>query len=179
MGNLAHALNVVLAASEVPHEVTPVHVVQLVVHKEAQVLHHGGLGLHLLAVGIAIDVQRGGCLDLGTLHTDPIDILTLALFVMDAREDHVLFGTVFVSLLGTKFLIAVGIIGVFLHLGGILHGALLGGGLHHAITLVLVHDVAVEGAAINQRGLTILLTAQVLGQGVSVVGRILIKRGVL
>ena len=179
VGDFAHALEVVLATGKVPHEVAPVHVIQLVIYKEAQVLHHRRLELQLLAAGIAVGVELCGRLDLGALHAQPLDILFLVLIVVDAREQHVLLGAVAVGLLGTQILVTVGLVGGFLHLGGILRRAVLDGGLQGAVAAGLVHDVAVQRAAIEQRGLAILLTAQVLGQGKGVVGRVLVKRGVL
>ena len=179
MGDFAHTLQVVLATGKVPHKVAPVHIVQLVVDKEAQVLHHGGLHLHLLARGIAVGVELGRCLDLGALHTEPLDILALMLIVVDAREQHILLGAVTESLLLAQFLVAVGLVARGLHLGGILHRAFLDGGLHRAIARLLIHDVAIERAAIQQRRLTILLTAQILGQGIGVIGRVLVQGRVL
>ena len=101
------------------------------------------------------------------------------LVVVDAREEHVLLGAVLIGLLGTEFLVAVGLVGTGLHLRGILHGTLLGGGLHCALSGLPVHDIAVERAAIQQRGLTILLTAQILRQREGVVGRVLVKGRIL
>ena len=101
------------------------------------------------------------------------------LLVMDTREEHILLGAVTIDLLLAEFLVAVGLTVGSLYLGGILHRSLLGGGLQGAFTAGLVHDVAVERTTVEQRGLTVLLTAQVLGQGKRVVGRVLVQRCVL
>ena len=99
------ALNVVLAAGKVPHEVTPVHEVQLVGKEEAEVFplrrHHHGVAL---AVGVR--THHGVSLD----AAQPGIILVRILVGIHTREEHVLGKHVFAVV--AHYLIAVGFRGV-------------------------------------------------------------------
>jgi hypothetical protein len=57
-GNAAVALYIVLPAGEIPHEIAPVHVVDLVAEKEFQVLPESGL---LVQVGYTAPVVHIPC----------------------------------------------------------------------------------------------------------------------
>ena len=176
LGDFAHALAVVLATGEVPHEVAPVHVVELIVDEERHVLEERGLDALLGVYLVAVGVEVCGSLNHLALRTEPLAILTLVFLVVDAREEHVLLGAVLIFGLAAHGHIAVGVGGRGLHLLGIECASLL----HHRFQgagggILLIHHLAVERATVEQRSLAILLAAQVLGEGIGVVGRVLIE----
>ncbi len=177
LGDFAHALDVVLATGEVPHEVAPIHVVELVVDEETQVLDERGAQAFFGGYGASVGVEGGGGVDHLALHAQPLLVLAFVPLIVDAREHHVLLGAVLVVGLAADGHIAVGVAGILLHFLGILHAPFL----HHRLEcarggVLLIHHLAIERAAVDEWCLAILLTAQVLGQRIGVARRVLVER---
>ena len=71
----AAALDVVLAAGEVPHEVAPVHVVKLIIKEELKVLGESRLYACAGLDGVAVGVDACGGFHLITFHAYPFLVL--------------------------------------------------------------------------------------------------------
>ncbi len=165
MLGLAVALNVVLAASEVPHEVAPVHEVALVGDEEPQVVnlrgHHDG---HRFATAVVADLRA-----IDAVHPH---VVTLAMAgVIHAGEEHVL--GVLVLVFGVEHEVLVGLVGRGFLLTLIDGVALLDDGL----AVLAIHFelyLRGEGLTVEQGACTILLTAHVFAQGEEVLWRVLV-----
>ena len=86
MLRLAVALNIILTSGEVPHEVAPIHIVDLVGEEEAQVVY---LRRHFAVVGFL--ALRGVPRGIHVVHGDVAQPTLVILGVcrrIDAREEH-------------------------------------------------------------------------------------------
>ncbi len=79
-------LYVILAAGEIPHEITPVHEVHLITEEELQILQLGGYDCLLLVAAGIIDI--GLALDSSSPVLVVLDMLTVP--AVHTREEHVL-----------------------------------------------------------------------------------------
>ncbi len=72
--HLAVALYVVLSSGKVPHEVAPVHVIELIYEEEVEIFGHRGLELHGLLHGIALLVDIEGGIHRFAPESDPVGV---------------------------------------------------------------------------------------------------------
>ena len=114
--HLAIALDVVLASGKVPHEVAPIHVVELVVDEEVEVFGKGGLVHQLLLYRIAVAVDIDCGFDRRTLISGPIAVLSWVAveIVVDTGEEHIELRSHGVGLLAACHGVGVGLGGSFL-----------------------------------------------------------------
>ena len=176
---LAVAGDIVLTAGEIPHEIAPVHVVELVGEEVTHILRERGLlqlgSLQGIALGIHQhrSIHRG---DVGLLNAGPLHIARRmrSCRAIHAREEHTWCHHV--VLVAEVFGIAVSAVGGCLHCLGI-----DGGGRIFLITVVaglvdLEKNGRLERRTVEQRSLAILLAAQVGAERKHVVGRVLVHR---
>ena len=165
MLQLTVALDIVLTAGEVPHEIAPIHEVDLIGEEEADVLQLRG-HLHHNRLSAAVE---GHFIALHATH--PVFVGLGMTVGIHAWEEHVLRIDVF-DVVALHF-IAVGLVG----------GSLLLTLVHRCAFLRHGHAVAAIGLQLHLRGVglsveewtvAILLTAQVLAQGEDVLGRVLV-----
>ena len=174
MGDFTTALNVVLAAYEVPHEVAPVHIVELVVDEETHIFHKCGLHLWLSGDNVALLVELCGGIHGGSHHAYPFLVLTGVCTAVHSREEHVELWRSHIFVGCAYLLVAVGLRRVGLHLFGIESLAFFLHRLHCALAVVLIHHAGVERLSVEQRSVAILLAVEVATQCKHVVGRVLI-----
>ena len=166
--HLAITLNVVLTAGEVPHEVAPIHEIQLIREEELQVfrecrfhyaLHLSAivifhrLAFYLRPVLVGLYMAR-----VGTVHT---------------WEQHVQFVDIFVFLIGAGHEIAVFL--VFILLDHTAPGRFaLCRDRHAASSLILALHFRNVGLSVEERGFTILFTCQIRTQRKDIARRVLV-----
>ena len=73
------AVAVVLASGEIPHKISPVHPVELVVEKESHIFHKGRLSVAVSPFGILAHI---GCVEF------PITVISAGSAVPHPREEH-------------------------------------------------------------------------------------------
>ena len=164
------SLYVVLATGEVPHEITPVHEVQLIGKEIAQVLAKGRLHHRR---GLATSVE----LDRRTLYLRPflvgVDVVRVA--TEHTGEEHVQLVHVLIFRLITGDIITILLVLVLLDDTAPGRLALLADRHAHAI-LVLAFNLRDVGLSVDQWCLTILLAGQISTQGEDIARRVLVHR---
>ena len=174
MVNLAVALDVVLAAGEIPHEIAPVHVVELINEEELQVFSESGfclgLGLERIAVGINVD----GCVDRHSAHPDPVGVSLSVESAVDAREEHVELRRHHVVFLMARHHVFVGHLGRRFCNLRVERGAFGVLGRHVAGVVDLIDNRRIVGLPVEERAFAVLFTVEVRGEREHVVGRILV-----
>ena len=166
--NFSAALYVVLASGEVPHEVAPVHPVELVGEEELDVfplcghVYHNHVAAFVIGHIVTLDVLPGMVLlCMGTaVHTREQHVL--GVFVLNASGDF----DVRILFVGCSFLLADELRAVVLD-------------ARFAVTVFHVQrHLRGEGRAIEQRACAILLASQVFAQCEDVLRRVLVHRRV-
>ena len=160
---LATPLQVILTTGKVPHEITPVHEVQLVGEEETEVLQ---LRRHLYRISLTV---RIGAHDVVPLHAaKPCLVVSGVIGIMHTGEEHVL-GVLVFSAVAHRF-IAVGLVGINLLMANNDRRALFTDG----VSVVAVFQLGSIGLSIEERLGAILLTVQVGAECEDVLGRVLI-----
>ena len=80
------SLNVVLASYKVPHEIPPIHIIELVVDEELQIFEHRGLDFAFTAQWAAITSYLGGYIYCSSFQANPIAVLCRMCRAVNARE---------------------------------------------------------------------------------------------
>ena len=166
---LAVALDVVLATSEVPQEVAPVHPVELVGEEELDVLPlRGHVHRHHLAAAVIGHLM--------TLDVHPVLIVIRVRAAVHAGEEHVLRVGVFHA--SGDFHVAVLLVGRCFLLADKL--GRLAGDARFAIAVVggVEGHLRGVGLSVEQRACAILFASQVFAQREDVLRRVLIHRRV-
>ena len=162
MVHLTVALYIVLTTGKVPHEIAPVHVVELISEEELQVLSHSRLDgktlLKRIPLGILIEcsVYR-----LAT-HTDPINV---SLWMrrrraVYSREEHIELGSHLVLLLMSGEDVFIGIAGLILDFLSVQSFPLIDNRAEVG-TVSTVDRLRVECGAVEKRTVTVLLSVEV------------------
>ena len=161
----AVALNVVLTAGKVPHEVAPVHEVHLVGEEEAEVVplrgHFAGEIVGLTVI-LAVHFHR-----FGVNTAQPLLVKT----GMGAREHT-----------GEEHFLRRGVDGLAAHLDDVVLVGLVGIFLLvtlHTFFLAVTHSLRGKGLTIEKGFLSVLLAVQISAEREDVFGRVLIHRRVL
>ena len=168
---LAEALQVVLPAGKVPHEVAPVHKVELVGEEELQVLYLRG---HLDRGGLARRVVVGHLLAFYAAH--PALVCARMIGVPHTGEEHVLSVEVFVVM--TYYYVFVLLVLAFLLLTIVDRFALLGLPGEHTVACGLILRARGVGLTVKERPAAILLAVEVGTEGKDVFGGVLVHRRV-
>ena len=167
--DLAGALDVILSAGEVPHEVAPVHEVQLVAHEEDEVLREGGLhGRLRLAHQLILDRR--------TLHVAPrlIRLHVARVGAVHAGEKHFGLADVFVIRGDVGDVIAILLARVFLD-----HAApRLGSVLRCGCAITVASHLGDVRRAVEQGHAAVLFAGQVAAEGEDVARGVLVHRRV-
>ena len=143
------AVAVVLASGEIPHKISPVHPVELVVEKESHIFHKGRLSVAVSPFGILAHI---GCVEF------PITVISAGTAVPHPREEHLVRTVVdYVAERRHFFVFSV-------------HGC--------PIPVIFNRIVCIEILSVDYRSASILLTAEVAAEGERIVGLVLICRGV-
>ena len=109
--DLAVALDVVLTTGEIPHEIAPVHVVELVDEEEAEAFAHGRLdGVDRLKHFAVVDIA-GSADGLALESADPVGVGGGVGSAVDAWEEHIELGSHDIVLLVACDFIVVGLVG--------------------------------------------------------------------
>ena len=168
---LAHALDVILASAEVPHEVAPVHEAQLIGGEETEIVNLSR-NLQLLHLAVARVVIYNIIMQL----TQPRLILRSLAAVPDAREQHIL--SIDIVSLATHLLVNIRLVGrpLLLALVDVLTLRALRNKAVGVLGVGLPLQLRVEGRAVEQRLLAILVTGQIVTDGKDVLGRVLVHR---
>ena len=161
---IAIALNVVLTTGKVPHEVTPIHEIDLVVDEETHVLDEGRLACHATV----------------NPHVFPLEVRPLlvgadvaAVGAIHAGEEHAEFGGVDVVAFVVDDFIAVGFIFRCLDDAGPYRCPFFIEG-----NTVFPFHVGHEGLSVEERAVAVLFAVEVAAQGKNIFGRVLVHGGV-
>ena len=161
----AVALNVILTAGKVPHEVAPVHEIHLVGEEEAEVVplrrHFAGEIVGLTVI-LAVHFHR-----FGVNAAQPLLIETGMEAGEHAGEEHFLRRGVDERAVHLDDVVLVGLVGIFLLV------------TLHAFLLVLTHSLRSIGLTVEEGLLPVLLAVQISAEREDVFGRVLIHRRVL
>ena len=145
---LSVTLHVILASHEVPEEVSPVHVVQLVVHEECEVIQLRRHCDPALAV-----LRRNGVL----YASCPVLVILLVSRTPHAWEQHVL----------CEYILRVVLQNLVLAVVAYVYGA----GLHlYGLAVLVALHLGVETLSVEERACTVLLTVQVYAKREDVLG---------
>ena len=167
MLQFAISLDVVLTSCEIPHEVAPVHEVELIAEEE---LHIVGLGRNLHASALCIFVRNG----LAFHTTEPLLIEALVLVAVDAREEHALIAWihVFKLLVGNHVLVL--LVGTCLFLLLINFRTFLGVVNQSALCVFHHFWYRIVGLSVEERTVAILLTSEVFTKCEHILRRVLV-----
>ena len=170
--HLSISLDVVLTAGEVPHEVAPVHKVQLVGEEELQVFRECRFhyALHLSAIVIFHRLAF-------YLRPFLIGLYMARIGAVHTREQHVQFVDIFVFLIGAGHEITVFLVFVFLDHAAPGRFAFCRDG-YAASSLVFALYFRNVGLPVEERNFTILFTCQIGTQRKDIARCVLVHRRV-
>ena len=141
---------VVLAADEIPHEIAPVHPVELIAEEIFEILAHGR---HLIAAAVHIDAARAGS---AVIYIPVVEVAMTFVAAPHPREEHLGLGIIHRMHLASGLDVAVA---------------------HRCpVPAVLELVCGVIGLAVYERIAAVLLASQVAHQGVRVVRLVLVGR---
>ena len=168
--NLAVTLYIVLPSGEVPHEITPIHEIQLISEEITQILgkrrfHHRH---HLTAT---VELHR--C----TFHLCPLLISShmTSVATIHTGEKHTQLIHVFVFRIVTRDIITILLVLIFLNDTAPSRLTLFRY-RYASTTLVLTFYLRYISLAVDQRSLTVLLTGQIGTQGKDILRSVLVHR---
>ena len=167
--HLSMPLYIVLPSGEVPHEITPIHVVQLIIEEESEIL--GKSGFH----------DRFGSFGSSHLYRTTFKISPLFIcrymfrfIAIHTREQHVQLGLILVM-----FVISGDYITVYLVLRCFQFFLPNGFALcRYGSPVGITSDFGRESLSIEQRPVAILFAVEITAQTKYIFGRILIHRGI-
>src|SRR5574344_1474232 len=163
------SLNVILSPCKVPHEVSPVHVVELIGEEELDV------------VPLCRNLQGHGCAALVIDHfvacytSQPVFISLCVLVTVDTREQHVL--CIYVVCLVADYFITVFFVGRGFFLTLIYRGAFFGD-RHTVIAFCFQGNFRGICLSVEQRTGSILFASQIVSQGEDIFRRVLVHRSI-
>ena len=141
---------VVLAADEIPHEIAPVHPVELIAEEIFEILAHGR---HLIAAAVHIYVARAGS---AVIYIPVVEVAMTFVAAPHPREEHLGLGIIHRMHLASGLDVAVA---------------------HRCpVPAVLELVCGVIGLAVYERIAAVLFASQVAHQGVRVVRLVLVGR---
>ena len=175
------ALNIVLTAGKVPHEISPIHVIELIAEEELHVFTESGSDFCGFLQGIAFSINIFGSRNRRTGHpaatfTEPVGISSLVLGTVYARKNHVKLRGHDIFLFASSHDIFILFTGNSFNLLGVKLLTLSGQGSSSVIARHLINDAGVESLAIKKRPLAVLLAVKVGREREHIVRSILIHR---
>ena len=181
VSDFAGTLDIVLPTHKIPHKVAPIHVIELVVEEESEVLEESGLGEILAVDRLPFGIDASNHLHLvevGLGDTEPFHIERLVAFAVQAREKHIQLGSHHIVLLIAVEMVEILLLGRSFHPFGIERLPLIGFGAGHPVGVVLIHHRRIESLPIEERFLPILLAVEITAECKHVVGGVLVHRSV-
>ena len=167
--HLSMSLYIVLSSGEVPHEITPIHVVQLIIEEESEILGKSGFHDRFSSFGSSHLYRT-------TFKISPLFICRymFRFIAIHTREQHVQLGLILVMFVISGDYITVCLVlrcfQFFLPNGFALcrYGSPVG----------ITSDFGRESLSIEQRPVAILFAVEITAQTKYIFGRILIHRGI-
>lgn len=156
ISSIAVSLYIILASGKVPHKITPVHEIDLIIDKETHVFHKSGFAYRAPVYAYRFSFEIGPFF---------ISSYMTSVGAVHARKEHAKFGSIDIVAFMVDDFIAIGLIFRFFY-----NASPYGSTLFILRNSVFSFDVGHESLSIEQRTIAILFTVEVAAQSKDIFG---------